>query len=74
MIYLSFQLGYVTQNQFRRGIPQNLLSQEEEDLLMSQYSDHLTSTVNYFKLNSDINRKSKIVKSEYDLVFFLLSL
>ncbi|KAJ3035330.1 hypothetical protein HDV00_004058 [Rhizophlyctis rosea] len=49
--------GYITINQFRRGIPQNVLSQEEEDLLMNQYSDDLTGTVNYFKMNTDVNRK-----------------
>ncbi|KAJ3046430.1 hypothetical protein HK097_000863, partial [Rhizophlyctis rosea] len=49
--------GYITINQFRRGIPQNVLSQEEEDLLMRQYSDDLTGTVNYFKMNTDVNKK-----------------
>ncbi|KAJ3264446.1 hypothetical protein HK104_006466, partial [Borealophlyctis nickersoniae] len=49
--------GYITINQFRRGIPQNLLSLEEEDVLLSQYSDDVTGTVNYFKMNTDVNRK-----------------
>ncbi|KAJ3127798.1 hypothetical protein HK098_005797 [Nowakowskiella sp. JEL0407] len=49
--------GFVTENQFRRGIPQNLLSLEEEELLLYRYSDELTGTVNYFKLNTDVNRK-----------------
>ncbi|KAJ3405397.1 hypothetical protein HDU80_001425 [Chytriomyces hyalinus] len=51
--------GYITENQFRRGIPTNLLSQEEEDVLLSQYSDQVTGTVNYFKMNTDVNRKEK---------------
>ncbi|KAI8815345.1 hypothetical protein BJ742DRAFT_876284 [Cladochytrium replicatum] len=49
--------GFITINQFRRGIPQNLLSLEEEDVLLNQYSDEVTGTVNYFKLNTDVNRK-----------------
>ncbi|KAJ3210533.1 hypothetical protein HDU82_007937 [Entophlyctis luteolus] len=51
--------GYITQNQFRRGIPQNVMSQEEEDLLLGQYSDDVTGSVNYFKMNTDVNRKEK---------------
>ncbi|KAJ3109975.1 hypothetical protein HDU96_007005 [Phlyctochytrium bullatum] len=49
--------GLITYNQFRRGLPQNVLSQEEEELLLSQYKEELTSTVNYFKMNTDVNRK-----------------
>lgn len=49
--------GYITINQFRRGIPQNLISMEEEDMLMSQYCHLNTGTVNYFKMNTDVNRK-----------------
>ncbi|KAJ3075759.1 hypothetical protein HDU98_006997 [Podochytrium sp. JEL0797] len=51
--------GYITQNQFRRAIPQNVMSQEEEELLMGQYSDSFPGTVNYFKMNTDVNRKAK---------------
>ncbi|KAI8608640.1 hypothetical protein BC830DRAFT_1162449 [Chytriomyces sp. MP71] len=51
--------GYITQNQFRRGIPQNLMSQEEEDLLVGQYCDNVTGAVNYFKMNTDVNRRVK---------------
>ncbi|KAJ3099126.1 hypothetical protein HDU97_003459 [Phlyctochytrium planicorne] len=62
--------GLITYNQFRRGIPQNLMSPDEEDLLLSQYTDEVTQTVNYFKMNTDVNRKvrkerldnSKLVK------------
>lgn len=53
----KYNNGYVTYNQFRRGIPQNLLSQEEEELLVAQYGEPLTGTVNYFKLNTTVNRK-----------------
>jgi hypothetical protein len=53
--------GYVTYNQFRRGIPQNLMSQEEEDLLLGQYGDEVTGTVNYFKMNTDVNRKGGFI-------------
>lgn len=56
-IFISYRVGYITINQFRRGLPQNLLSLEEEDLLMSAYSDDITGTVNYFKMNTDVNRK-----------------
>ncbi|KAI9346901.1 hypothetical protein BDR26DRAFT_916308 [Obelidium mucronatum] len=51
--------GYITQNQFRRGIPPNVISLEEEELLLGQYSDNFTGTVNYFKMNTDVNRKEK---------------
>ncbi|KAJ3285182.1 hypothetical protein HDU79_007514 [Rhizoclosmatium sp. JEL0117] len=51
--------GYITANQFRRGIPQNVMSQEEEDLLVEQYCDKVTGSVNYFKMNTDVNRKVK---------------
>ncbi|KAI8916058.1 hypothetical protein EDD86DRAFT_250783 [Gorgonomyces haynaldii] len=54
----KYNNGYVTYNQFRRGIPQNLLSMEEEDLLVTKYGDPVTATVNYFKLNTDCNRKT----------------
>nr|KAJ3422717.1 hypothetical protein HK105_006776 [Polyrhizophydium stewartii] len=53
----KYNNGYVTYNQFRRGIPQNLLSMEEEDLLLTRYGEVLTGTVNYFKMNTDVNRK-----------------
>jgi hypothetical protein len=52
----KYKNGYVTFNQFRRGIPQNLLSMEEEDVLIARYG--FTGTVNYFKLNTHINRKA----------------
>jgi hypothetical protein len=51
-------VGYVTYNQFRRGIPQNLLSLEEEDILLVRYGEPVTGTVNYFKMNTDVNRKA----------------
>ncbi|KAJ1556965.1 hypothetical protein HK096_009839, partial [Nowakowskiella sp. JEL0078] len=54
--------GFITFNQFRRGIPQNLLSLEEEDLLLYRYNDDVTGTVNYFKLNTDVNRKENKVR------------
>ncbi|KAH6602294.1 hypothetical protein BASA61_001247 [Batrachochytrium salamandrivorans] len=54
----KYNNGYVTYNQFRRGIPQNLLSISEEDLLLSKYSEIITGTVNYFKMNTDVNRKA----------------
>ncbi|KAJ3031489.1 UNVERIFIED_CONTAM: hypothetical protein HDU68_003429 [Siphonaria sp. JEL0065] len=54
--------GYITQNQFRRGIPPNVISLEEEELLLGQYSDSFTGTVNYFKMNTDVNRKDKKAK------------
>ncbi|KAJ3281298.1 hypothetical protein HDU76_008958, partial [Blyttiomyces sp. JEL0837] len=57
--------GFITFNQFRRGIPQNLLSQEEEDLLLGQYSDVVTGTVNYFKMNTDINRKVRRARLDH---------
>ncbi|KAI8915263.1 hypothetical protein DFJ77DRAFT_461862 [Powellomyces hirtus] len=47
--------GFITINQFRRGIPANLLSMKEQDLLIDQYTFH--NSVNYFKLNTDVNRK-----------------
>ncbi|KAJ3162858.1 hypothetical protein HDU86_003833 [Geranomyces michiganensis] len=47
--------GFITINQFRRGIPANLLSMKEQDLLVGQYSSNYS--VNYFKLNTDVNRK-----------------
>ncbi|KAJ3183990.1 hypothetical protein HDU85_001841 [Gaertneriomyces sp. JEL0708] len=47
--------GYVTINQFRRGLPPNLLTSQEQDLLISIYS--VADTVNYFKFNTDVNRK-----------------
>ena len=49
--------GIITKNQFKRGIPQNLLSQSEEDTLIEHYTDPLTGNVNYFKMNNDANRK-----------------
>jgi Ca2+-binding EF-hand superfamily protein len=49
--------GWVNYNQFRRGMPQNLISVEEEDLLLARYGDPGTETVNYFKLNTDVTRK-----------------
>ncbi|KAJ3086780.1 hypothetical protein HK100_008592, partial [Physocladia obscura] len=57
---------YITQSQFRRGIPQNVMSQEEEDLLLGQYSDQVTGTVNYFKMNTDVNKKDKISRKKLD--------
>ncbi|KAI8927203.1 hypothetical protein BC831DRAFT_187984 [Entophlyctis helioformis] len=54
----KYNNGYVTYNQFRRGIPQNLLSMEEEDLLLTRYGEAVTSTINYFKMNTDVNRKA----------------
>ena len=54
----KYNNGYVTYNQFRRGIPQNLLSMEEEDILLLRYGEDVTSTVNYFKMNVDVNRKA----------------
>eukprot|EP00842_Homolaphlyctis_polyrhiza_P004257 jgi/Hompol1/4832/HPOL_001849-RA len=54
----KYNNGYVTYNQFRRGIPQNLLSMEEEDLLLARYGEVVTGTVNYFKMNTDVNRKA----------------
>ncbi|KAI9207587.1 uncharacterized protein BJ171DRAFT_561416 [Polychytrium aggregatum] len=56
--------GYITVNQFRRGIPSNLISLEEEDMLLKQYSDE-KKTVNYFKMNTDVNRKVKKPKPFY---------
>lgn len=53
----KYNNGYVTYNQFRRGIPQNLLSMEEEDILLARYGEPVTGTVNYFKLNTEVNRK-----------------
>ncbi|KAI9096987.1 hypothetical protein DFS34DRAFT_660037, partial [Phlyctochytrium arcticum] len=47
--------GFVTKNQFRRGLPQNVLSSEEEEALIEQFS--MEETVNYFKLNTEVNRK-----------------
>ncbi|KAJ3202622.1 hypothetical protein HDU67_000392 [Dinochytrium kinnereticum] len=35
------------------------MSQDEEDLLLSQYTDEVTQTVNYFKMNTDVNRKER---------------
>ncbi|KAJ3015173.1 hypothetical protein HKX48_004754 [Thoreauomyces humboldtii] len=52
--------GFITINQFRRGLPANLLSMKEQDLLIDQYSTDYS--VNYFKLNTDVNRKSRRVR------------
>ncbi|KAJ3255547.1 hypothetical protein HK103_006183 [Boothiomyces macroporosus] len=49
--------GWVNYNQFRRGMPQNLISSAEEDLLLARYGDPQTGTVNYFKLHTDVTRK-----------------
>ncbi|KAJ2997789.1 hypothetical protein HDV02_005158 [Globomyces sp. JEL0801] len=49
--------GWVNYNQFRRGMPQNLLSIDEEDLLLERYGDSHSETVNYFKLHTDVTRK-----------------
>jgi Ca2+-binding EF-hand superfamily protein len=49
--------GWVNYNQFRRGMPQNLISREEEDLLIAKYGDPNSETVNYFKLHTDVMRK-----------------
>ncbi|OAJ39816.1 hypothetical protein BDEG_23631 [Batrachochytrium dendrobatidis JEL423] len=54
----KYNNGYVTYNQFRRGIPQNLLSMQEEDLLLLRYGGVVSGTVNYFKMNTDVNRKA----------------
>ncbi|KAI8820503.1 uncharacterized protein EV422DRAFT_73393 [Fimicolochytrium jonesii] len=47
--------GLITVNQFRRGVPSSLLSMEEQDLLVQLYSSD--QSVNYFKLNTDVNRR-----------------
>ncbi|KAJ3380738.1 hypothetical protein HDU92_005792 [Lobulomyces angularis] len=49
--------GYITLSQFRRGIPQNILSESEQDIILNEYNDNTTNYVNYFKLNADVNRK-----------------
>lgn len=54
----KYNNGYVTYNQFRRGIPNNLLSIEEEDILILRYGEDVSSTFNYFKMNVDVNRKA----------------
>lgn len=53
----KYNNGYVTTNQFRRAIPPNLLKADEEDLLIHRYGEPVNGTVNYFKLNTDVNRK-----------------
>ena len=71
---IALNIGYITFNQFRRGIPQNLMSQEEEDLLLGEYSDSVTGTVNYFKMNTDVNRKGIFLYFSLLLKFCTLSL
>jgi hypothetical protein len=51
-------IGYITKSQFARGIPPSLVDPEEEDVLLSQYCHNVTGTVNYFKLNNDVNRRA----------------
>ncbi|KAJ3272592.1 hypothetical protein HDV01_005435 [Terramyces sp. JEL0728] len=61
--------GWVNYNQFRRGMPQNLISGSEEDLLLARYGDPQTGTVNYFKLHTDVTRKPpKVAATESHLV------
>ncbi|KAJ3323799.1 hypothetical protein HDV06_001169 [Boothiomyces sp. JEL0866] len=61
--------GWVNYNQFRRGMPQNLISGAEEDLLLARYGDPQTGTVNYFKLHTDVTRKPpKVAATESHLV------
>ena len=31
---------------------------EEEDILLARYGETVTGTVNYFKMNTDVNRKA----------------
>lgn len=56
-VYSLLTLGYVTYNQFRRGIPQNLLSLDDEELLIERYGERVNGTVNYFKMNTHVNRQ-----------------
>ena len=32
---------------------------EEEDVLLTRYGEPVTGTVNYFKMNTDVNRKGE---------------
>ncbi|TPX50000.1 hypothetical protein SeMB42_g00541 [Synchytrium endobioticum] len=57
--------GYVTYNQMLRGIPANLLSMEEEELLISHYSDQVLEECNYFKLVNDVNRKTRRYRPDH---------
>jgi len=50
--------GYITKSQFFRGFPPNLLSEDEAQILLSQYAGETGNTVNYLKMNTDVNRKS----------------
>ena len=49
--------GWINYNQFRRGMPLDLLSPEESDLILVRYGDGQSGTVNYFKLFTDVTRK-----------------
>ena len=57
IIKSNLSIGWVNYNQFRRGMPQNLISPKEEDLLLARYGDAGSDTVNYFKLHTDVTRK-----------------
>jgi len=54
----KYHNGIVTYNQFKRGIPPNLLSGRDEERLMRQYGEKTRGTINYFKFNTDVTRKS----------------
>lgn len=49
--------GYITRSQFRRGFPVNLLDEEEEERLLECYAEE--NSVNYLKMNTDVNRKQR---------------
>jgi Ca2+-binding EF-hand superfamily protein len=60
---ILISLGWVNYNQFRRGMPQNLISPGEEDLLLARYGDPGSETVNYFQLHTDVTRKEPRVRA-----------
>jgi hypothetical protein len=57
-----YDIGWVNYNQFRRGMPQNLISSGEEDLLLARYGDPGSETMNYFQLHTDVTRKEPRVR------------
>jgi hypothetical protein len=64
MILLDLQIGYITRSQFTRGFPIGLLNENEEDMMLETYAFEKNSiNINYFKMNTDVNRSGSAVEA-----------
>ena len=55
--------GFITTSQFRRGLPANLLTAEQQDILYSVFYDTDRKTFNYFKLDRQVQRSKHQIEA-----------